>query len=127
MLRHYLLALIGVACLVASGGEVSKRVDFAPIHAVVEGVSHSVVAPAEALTNGQKAVLFGGIRPAFAEYFTRESGLPSANFSANFSYTGASLKMQVDPTGTWTFGQRPALLLTGWTLRRRPRSHPASY
>lgn len=61
---------------------------------------------------GTRRALLGGValRPVFFENFLTESGLPSANFNANFSYSGPALKTQVDASGLITYG--PNNLLT---------------
>ncbi len=48
-------------------------------------------------------IIFGGIRPVFAENFLAESGLPSANFTNNLTFSRGTLATVVDATGALTY------------------------
>lgn len=48
-------------------------------------------------------IIFGGIRPVFAENFLTESGLPSANFTSNLTFSRGTLATVTDASGKITY------------------------
>ena len=58
-------------------------------------------------------IIFGGIRPVFAENFLAESGLPSANFTNNLTFSRGTLATVADASGKITYAGNNQLINSG--------------
>lgn len=55
-------------------------------------------------------IIFGGIHPVYSENFLTESGLPSANFTNNLTFSRGTLATVADATGAVTYGGNQTLI-----------------